>query len=435
MAQVADISSILKRKFANNWQKMVNPDAKFYKSLAYSERQKTGDDYVIPVFLTRSNGQTFFSNANSRLQQNLQVANATVSALATVKGAEFRHREQIIETTVLASLANDQAFVNAWKAIYESAMNGILYSMEEQFITGQWGRGVTLSSVNASATTTNVTIDASYWSPAYWAGMEGLTVAFYTSNTTLVSSAANAVFTVSAVNTDTRVILFTGTATGITALDIAIAANPSAVNIHRAGLDSSGNLIQAFGNECLGIHQMLSTTGSVFNISNSTYSRWKPVNYAVGSVPLNFGKVTGAVSKLGNKWGSSAPMTVYVSPTTWNNINIDEAASRVYDSSYSKSKLEVGNEGIVYHGSTGEITIEAHPLVFDGFAYGMFDLKNSDTWCKVGDSDITNTVPGMGQIVTKVAGTNYFEMQLLANLSPFCSRLGDQIFFSGITNT
>ena len=435
MATVANISAVLKKVYGSDYQKMVNPDAKLYKSLKFSEKSRTGDEYIIPVFLTRSNGQTFLSSANARTAQNLQISNATTAIQAAVKGTEFRHRELIIEATVMASLSNNQAFVNTWKAIYESAMNGILYSLEEQFLSGGIGRGICATSANVSATSTDVTIQAAYWSPAYWAGMEDLTVCFYTTNTTLVSSAANAVFTVSAVNTDTRVIRFTGSAGGITALDAAILANTNAVNIHRGGLDSSGNLIQAFGNECVGIHSMLTTSGSVFGISNATYSRWKPTTYANGSLPINFGKVTDAVAKLGNKWGSRGDIKILVSPTSWNNINVDEAASRVYDSSYDSKKLDVGTEGIVYHGGSGKITIESHPLVWDGFAYGFSGLEDANVWCRVGDTDITNKVPGIGDIVTKVSGTNTFEMQLLANMAPFCSRLGDQIVFTGITNT
>src|SRR5581483_4286645 len=143
------------------------------------------------------------------------------------------------------------------------------------------GIGVTSSSANASSTSTVVTLTAASWATGIWAGMENCPLNFFKqSDSSLVSSGTDAVFTISSIDVDNRKLTLTGSAAGIAALDTAILAGACDIFFDTARTDAT-----TF-NEMVGINKIITNTGTLFNISASTYNLWKGNTYDVGSASL-----------------------------------------------------------------------------------------------------------------------------------------------------
>src|SRR6185295_7167211 len=72
----------------------------------------------------------------------------------------------------------------------------------------------------------------------------------------------------------------------------------------------------AYGNEFAGVHKILTNTGTLFNISATSYSLWKGNTYSAASAALSLAKIERAIAQAVNK-GLDTDVTVFVNPRTW----------------------------------------------------------------------------------------------------------------------
>lgn len=425
------VQGLVKTIYADTWVDLVPEWALFYKTLKFQKANKLGDFYAQMVLLARSHGVTYGGNSGSAF--NLATAIPMQTQQAQVKGSEFVIRDVIAIGSLKRAMSNKEAFVDLWTLVYENLMDSIIYRYELSTMWGQRGIAVTASSANVDTTHTTITVTAAEWASGIYGGMESANISFYTNNVTLVSSGVDSVFTVTAVDIDNRKFTVSGTTTGISALDTAIAGNANNVFVYFSGLLSTTPL-SSFGNEPVSIYQILAnTTGTIFNINATNYNLWKGNTSALGSTPLNFGKATQAVSKLVSR-GLRGDICFYVSPGAWNNLNTNEAANRLYDESYDSGRLEVGTEQITYWGQNGKLTFEPHIYMKDGYAFAMYKPDDPSVWRRVGSVEITNVIEGTNEMIVLSPDINGVETRLYLDQAPFTPYPSRQLLLTGITN-
>jgi len=432
------VNGLVKTIYADTWVDLIPEWALFYKTLKFQKANKLGDTYNQMVLLGRSHGVTYGGSTAAAF--NLAEAIPMQTDDASVRGSEFVLRDVIAIGSLKRAMSTKEAFVNLWTLVYENMMDSIIYRYELATMWGgsatgtvaTGGIGVCASSANASATSTVITCVSAEWAAGIFGGAETAKLSFYTTNTTLVSSGADSVFTISAVNIDSKTITVTGTATGITALDSAISGNANAVNIYFAGILSSTPL-SSFGNEPVGLAKIISNTGTLFGINAASFNLWKGNSYSASSAAFNFGKATQSLTTLVSR-GLKGDVCFYVSPGAWNNLNVNEAANRLYDSSYNSSNLEVGAKQISYYAQNGKITFEPHIYMKDGYAFALHKPDDAAVWRRVGSTEITNVIEGTNEMIVLSTDKNGVETRLYLDQAPFTPMPLRNMLVTGIVN-
>lgn len=401
------MNGLFKTVYAESLKDLVPDYALLQKKLSFIEDAKqTGNFYAQPVNLSHEAGFTYNGDAGTVVALNA-AANAVMKE-AQVKGSELILRSQIAYTALSrASEKGTKAFKKAssWKV--EDMNNSMRKRLEIAMLYGQTG----VATVSSFNTATVVITDAT-WAGGIWAGAEGAKIDIYQSNlSTLRTDAGD--LTIASVNSDSKSITFSS-----------ISGTPVAGDVlFFKGSNSSGTF-----NEMAGIKKILTASSSIFNIDPSTYSLWN--GNEVSSVgALTFGKLQDALAKAINK-GLMEKVTVLVSPKAWASLNTDQAALRVFDSSYKSSKAENGAESLTFHSACGQVEILSHPMVKDGDAF----ILPMDSVLRLGSTDVTFGVPGMDeQFFTLVSGYNAVELQCFTDQALFIEKPAHCVYLSGIT--
>jgi hypothetical protein len=186
----------------------------------------------------------------------------------------------------------------------------------------------------------------------------------------------------------------------------------------------------AFGNEFAGLHTILTNTGTLFNISASSYTLWKSSQYPAGSASLSFAKISAAVSRAVEK-GLDSEVMCFVNPRAWADLLSDQAALRRYDSSFKSSELENGSEGLRFYSQNGVIEIVPSIFVKQGYAY----LVPMDEMLRIGSTDITFRRPGQGdEFFRDLESAAGYELRAFTDQALFCSAPGKAVIITGIVN-
>jgi hypothetical protein len=181
-----------------------------------------------------------------------------------------------------------------------------------------------------------------------------------------------------------------------------------------------------------GIDKILTNTGSLYNISATTYALWKGNSYSAGSAALTMSKIQAAVAS-GVAKGLDEKVTVFCSPGAYANLNSDLSALRKFDGSYRAGKGENGFESISYFGVNGEIEIVPSIYVKEGEAF-CIPVKQC---MRIGSSDVTMQMPGQAadQLVLQLPSNAGYEMRLFTDQNVFLARPAWGIKVTGIVNS
>jgi hypothetical protein len=121
-----------------------------------------------------------------------------------------------------------------------------------------------------------------------------------------------------------------------------------------------------------------------------------------------------------------------VSAVTYQNLNSDQAALRMYDSSYSSSDSETGTEGIVYHGPNGKITVIVNNVVKEGEAY----LLPPKFLSRVGAKELSFQRPGKtDEFFQEIPGYAGYSLRAGAEFAVLLSRPAMAVKFTAIVNS
>jgi hypothetical protein len=167
------------------------------------------------------------------------------------------------------------------------------------------------------------------------------------SDDTLISSGADSIFTISAVNPTTRALTLTGTTTGTTALKAATVDSPIALNIYFNG---------AHGNEMTGIDNSDEYRNAVQHQRCDVYDLWKSNTVDNGAGKLTFLALQNAVAVAVGR-GLDSEVDVLVNPKVWANLVTSQSGARRLDSSYKKSEMTNGAEKLTFYSQNGTMNI------------------------------------------------------------------------------
>lgn len=349
------------------------------------------------------NGFSYGSSDEAAFALNAP-ANGTVKE-AQIKGYQIVLRSAMSYNVLSrASSAGARAFESATKLVVANMIRSFGKRAEVQMLYGQRGLGVVGS---VDALTIKLTISTADWAAGIWSGMKGAEIEVRSS-----AGALRGVATIAAVDLNGRALVLNAIPAGTVATDV---------------LWYKG----AYGNEMVGLDKIISNTGVLFNIDAAQYELWKGNTYDVGSAQLSFAKIQDAIS-LGVEKGLDSDVKVMVNPKTWANLLTEQAALRMYDSTYKASEAENGSQSIKFHGQNGIIEIVPSIYIKEGVAYIVDDMD----FLKVGSTDMTFNLPGAGpdQFLRQLENNAGVEMRLYSDFSLFCAAPGRQIKLTGIVN-
>lgn len=437
----AQLTGLYKEAYADGIEGLIPDVAQLIKRIKFGEAERLGNKYHQPVVLGREHGITYAKPDAGAYA--LAPSVAMLMKDATLQGSQTTLRSQIALDTVARSIGSAKAFKKATLPIIESNLESHTTRLEHALLYGQSQDGIAQTSganTTGTSTTTSINLAAGHWAVGIWAGSEGAKVVLYKdTDNALVSSAADAVFTVTTVDTDLRRIKLTGTSTGVTALNSAASAGSlnvmwygvTGLTSGDGGTDPLTTWAATDASDMAGVDAIVTNTGSMFGIDAAVYSLWKGNTYAVGSAQLTMGKVFAGVNKAVGKGGLKEMVEVFCSIDTFSNLNTDLAALRKFDSSYSKGEAVNGFETIKYVGTNGMIEIVPHTCIKAGEAFAL-PLKR---FTRVGATEVTFNTPGrQDEIFLNLPNNNGFELRSYADQALLCRTPAKTIKFTGIVN-
>lgn len=389
------------KEIAGDVQNLVPDVAILQKMAKFNAAEKTGEYYVIPTQLAGEHG---FSAGTGSFTLNAAIAHS--SGQAQISGKSLLLRSLISYEDAARAASSDQAFArwNDGKVI--PMLSSFRKRLEVNCMYGASGLGV-VSAISGSGPWV-ITLSAATFAPGIWVGAENASLDVFSAVTGGVQRNTGAL-TITAVDTDARQITVSGTQTGI------------AANDHLFFFGQRGN-------EMTGLDAQLTNTGTLFNISASTYSLWRPNTYAVGGA-LSLGAILAGVSKCVNK-GLDEAVSCLVSNAAFTSLANVEAGLRKYDAKYTSSEFVNGAEAIRFHSNNGVIEIVPHPMVKAGEAFIVPQKQLS----RIGATDVTMKMPGQGdELVLQSATTASYEMRAYTEQQLFLKTPGKACKLTGIS--
>lgn len=365
----------------------------------FKQTERIGKAYNFPVILSSEAGVTYLAAGAG--VSTLNDAIAAQLKEASVDANQIIIRGQMDYEAAAKAVASKAAFKNASELLVENLMETGARRLEMAFLYGQsaTGLGTADSSANASATSTVVTMLAAGWAPGIWAGTENALINFYkVSDDSLVSSGADAIFTISAVNFTDRKLTVTGTATGIGALDTALGAGDC--YIHWKG---------AKGVEPVGLDKIITNAGSLFGISAATYSLWAGSSYGFGSAAATTAKLLNMAGLAVSKGGLMEEADILMSPKTFTNLSGTMTDLRRQNGGAKETEGIAGFETIVLMGPNGKLNLVPHPMVKEGECF-LVPMKRVK---RIGSQEFSFETPGRkGELFLHIPDKNAYELRL-----------------------
>jgi hypothetical protein len=411
---VDNLNGLFKTVYASEINNLIPDNAKLVKMIAFKTSERIGDHYEQPVVVTAEHGVTYAAPRAGAFALNGHIAMTTVQA--KVEGYQMLLRSAIAYETAARSVGSKAAFIAGTELVIENMLNSITKRLEIACIYGQNGLGLISGYTNSSATKTVLSFQTGQWAAGIWVGTENAQLNFYNS-TSLVSTAADSIFVVDSCDVDAKTLTVTGTSTGITALESAIAAQLT-----------SPYFYGSYGNEMAGIKKIITNTGTLFNISAATYNLWKGNSYnAAGALTMT--KVLKAMSLPVSK-GLDEDVILLLNPRVWGELNAELSGNRRFDGSYKKEIGSGGFEAIKYYAQNGMIEVIAHPCVMEGEAFAFPKSRVS----RIGSTDITFRNMGKGEdFFLELASNAGFELRAYTEQAIFCDKPNTTLRIYGIT--
>jgi hypothetical protein len=371
----------------------------------FKEADMTGDKYVVGVKLQFEQGFTYGPSSGASTLLTLNAAVAGYIGRAQVEGYQVVLRSRIDYASAFkASQKGKKAFAQAYQALMENMKESFVKRQELVLLYGQQGLGKVETNTSGA-----LLIYALYWAPGIWSGMKDAILEAFTAQTASATQ-HNGDLTISAVDIAARTITVTGTSAAVAPDD---------------HLYFKGSRTTTAYNEAAGIDKILENTGTLFNISASSYELWKAnlVNVA-GNISIT--SVLQAINKAVN-FGLSEDCVMLISPAKWAQLNNDEAALVRYKDQGEKAKR--GVRGIVYTSGAVDVEIIAHPFMKESEAFLMPLSKVK----RIGAADISFAAPGGGEMVVQVTDQSAWEIRAFSDQAIFIETPAQCVKLYGIT--
>lgn len=414
-----DLNGLFKQAYANDIQNLVPDESLLTRAIKFQGRDYLlGNQYNQPVIVRSEQGFTYSRPNNGTFALNAASSMKTQNAI--VDGFIILEQSGISYEAVARS-DNVNSFRNAVDLVMGDAMESFGRRLEIGLLYGQsaTGLGTIITSTNVNATSTTLGIVPAQWSPGLWTPLEGAGLDVYTSAGVALNTAGPMV--ISAIDIVNKSITVTGAAADVTAIDAGAAVDGGFTRFYAGGTNGA--------DEAVGLDKIFLNTGSLFGIDASVYSLWKANTFAVGGA-LTLAKIQEAVATAAAR-GLSEDVNLYVAPSVWQDLSTEQVAYRMLDSSYSKSKVTNGFEGLEFYSQNGKITVFAHKYVKDGEAF-MFPVSRA---VRIGSSDISFNIPGTdnGQIFIQNPTTAGFTFRIFSQQSLLVTKPANCTKLTGIS--
>ncbi len=410
--------------------RILYPDvAKLQKEIGdLTESERVGNKYHQPALLTKEQGYTYGGNVGDAYALSAPVAMSMGDA--QLEGSEGTLRSRISVRAASKAVGSAKAFKATAGLVIKSnlASHGLRKELEMWYGRSPTGIAATSAGTADSGTQETVTITAATWAVGIWSGQEGATLnAFRIDTGALISSAADAIFTVTSIDPDNKKITLTGTSTGCTALH----AQVTQLYLDFAGARTT-NFTTYAASEGVDYALTLASGNTLWNVS-TTNSLWRGTQHSCASGALTFGKVMAGANKAVGKAGLDTGLSLFVSTDTWPSLADSFNAGRTVDSSY---KEEIGTSGVAklrYIGPNGRIDVIPHSAIKGGEAFAL--PIGEGIVKKVGSSDITLNNPGRAdEIFLNLPDNNGYEFRSYSDFCVFIAEPAKCLKFTTIVN-
>lgn len=407
---VGTLNGLFKRTYADKIQNLIPDGTKIQQMIKFLPKDRQpGESYNQPVTLQMEHGVTFADDTEGAFTLNEAIAGQMKNA--AVRGYQLVLRSAMSYSAAARAMGpGERAFEDATKYLVGNMLSSIAKKLEIEILYGQMGYSVVQ---NAEAAAANVVVElvAAQFAPGIWAGGEGMPLDVVRGGVLVPAlSGVNAII-VEAVNLTARTIT----------VDLPAALVAGDV------LYAKG----AFTKEFAGIHRILTNTGTLFGIDASQYTLWKGTEYTLPTPDvLSFAVIQAAIAK-GVEKGLDEKVTVLVNPGHWDDLLTEQAALRMFDSSYRSEEAENGSRSIKFHSQNGEIEIVPSIYVKEGYAYALC----VEDWCRVGSTDVTFKRPGAavdGDFFRELENRAGYELRCYTDQAVFCSKPGRSIIISNL---
>ena len=413
---VADLNGLFKQAYADEIINLIPEASIVTRNTTFQGRDKMlGDAYNQPVVLRAEQGFTYAAPGSGAFSINppitMQTKNAVVTGYQALARAGLDYESVFKAQTV-------NAFKDAVDLSMENTMESFGKRLELALLYGQSATGLmgVASATGASSTTTVLAAATGQWASGIWAGQEGATLDVFNAGGTALNTAGPV--TVVSVDITNKAITVSAAAGDITAID---AGSPAYVRF--AG---------AAGNEMAGLDRILTNTGVLFGIDASAYALWKANQFAVGGTSLTFAKLQQAVATAQAR-GLAEDVDVLVNPTSWVDLLSQQAALRMYDSSYGPAKVDNGSKSIEFMSQNGKMTIHSHIYVKEGEAF----ILPFDRAVRIGSAEITFNIPGSdnGKVFQQQPNNAGFEYRVYTQQSLLVETPAKCVKLTGIVHS
>lgn len=403
MATTNDMSTLnglFKETYAEKMERLVPEGTKLLNKIPFiAKDRQPGNNYHQPVVLGLEHGVTFADSGEGAFNLNSPVAGQIKDA--TVRGYQLVLRSVLSYSAASrATGSGPRAFEDATKFLVGNMLASVAKKLEIELLYGQMGYG-TVASLLANV----ITVTTAEWAPGIWAGAEQMPIEIRSAAGALRGTAV-----VQSVDLTLRTITLDQMPNAVVATDI----------IWHGG---------AFLKEFAGLHKIYSNTGSLFGIDASVYNLWKANTFTpIAPSLLSFAIIQQAISK-GVEKGLDNDVMVLINPGHWDDLLSEQAAFRMYDSSYSSSMIENGGKSIKFFGQNGGIEIVPSIYVKEGYAF----IISLEDFCRVGSTDVTFKRPGQGDnFFRDMEDSAGYELRCYTDQALFCSKPGHQVLISNL---
>lgn len=407
------------------------------KDISWDEDKAVGDRYIEDVVLGAEVGITFGGSGQDAFEINPAIAGA-------VKQIEVKPYVSILPSvlpfaTVSRSAAGgEKAFMAATKFITRNNLKSHNDILEIMRLYGQSSKLLGYVSYasqtyrQASFTTGTGTINSitftngvntasklilfkpGDFAAGIWVGKKGIKVKQVDSTSAVVGSGK---------------LVSVNTAYGYIEVDFTPVAASSTTS-HRICFDGMES-----ANEMIGMHKILSTTtGTLFNLSVTTYELFRAVQYAMGGKKLTLPKGNEIIADAVNAGGLDEDVVMYVNPRSWATCATTESGLRAYDKSYDEGKAKNGFRDLEFYTQTGRLTIKAHRKIMEGDAF----IVTPTTWHRSGSARVGFRVPGMeeggGDLIRALENQAGYQIKSYSDEYMFCPEPVKNIYISGIND-
>lgn len=420
---LGNLNGLFKKIYGDKLDNLIPEFTQIQVDIPFKRSKKIGLEFEQPVIIGLEQGFTYARSGAGAFTLNNPAAGKILPA--KIRGSQHVLRSQVDYESLFSGEGSPEAFENTMGVVVRNMLESIRRRIEIDFLYGQDVNGI--GTIASGGTTTTWVITTSQWAPGIWAGMEGAALETFAAANPLVTKRVGTAY-VTSVDLDAKSIT----------VDAAPAASANTDVITFAGQRlGSGDTPTNTWNVMVGLHAILTNTGTLFNIDAATYNLWKGNTQTSGSLDLSMDALLKGDAKRVAK-GGSGPLNVYVNPLAWANLMSDQAALRRFDKEDSGSTYEVGAEKILFHSQAGPLAIKSHPCVKEGFAYAIAPRL----FKRVGATDVTfdnsrmvGVSAGADQFFRPLADSAGVEVRCYSHQAIFTDMPGKNFLVNNIVNS